>query len=227
MQASKAERGAQAYATPFPEYHPPQQIAAGFPLPPQNFASAPQQYVHPLAPQPYPQQGGPLRPTEWSSGLCACCADQSVCCLTCWCPCITFGQIAEIVDEGSPSCCANGGIYGALLCLTGLACCYSCLYRTKIRAKFNLSDCWNMKYTIGPTKTFDSDLVLKQWVNTDMPCADCVVHGCCESCALCQEYRELKHRGFHPALGWEGNLRRQQPGMGTAMAAPAYPMMAR
>ncbi|GLJ36254.1 hypothetical protein SUGI_0727820 [Cryptomeria japonica] len=183
MQASKAERGAQAYATPFPEYHPPQQIAAGFPLPPQNFASAPQQYVHPLAPQPYPQQGGPLRPTEWSSGLCACCADQSVCCLTCWCPCITFGQIAEIVDEGSPSCCANGGIYGALLCLTG--------------------------------------------VNTDMPCADCVVHGCCESCALCQEYRELKHRGFHPALGWEGNLRKEQEGTGIAMAAPAYPAMAR
>ncbi|XP_057839864.1 protein PLANT CADMIUM RESISTANCE 3-like [Cryptomeria japonica] len=187
MQASKGEQGAEVSAT-----RPP--------LPPPNFASAPQQYVHPLAPQPYPQQGGPLRPTEWSSGLCACCADPSVCCLTCWCPCITFGQIAEIVDEGSSSCCVSGGIYGALLYLTGLACCYSCLYRTKIRAKFNLSD---------------------------IPCADCLVHCCCESCALCQEYRELKHTGFHPALGWEGNLRKEQEGTGIAMAAPAYPAMAR
>lgn len=22
-------------------------------------------------------------------------------CLTCWCPCITFGRVAEIVDKGS------------------------------------------------------------------------------------------------------------------------------
>ncbi|XP_057839871.2 cell number regulator 10 [Cryptomeria japonica] len=200
MYAPKAEQEPQASAPPFPLYHPPQQVAPGFPLPPQNFVSAPQQYVHPPAPQPYPPQGRPLRPTEWSTGLCACCTDQSVCCLTCWCPCITFGQIAEIVDEGSPTCCVSGGIYGALLCLTGFAYCYSCWYRTKIRDKYNLAD---------------------------IPCADCLVHCFCEPCALCQEYRELKLQGFPPSLGWEGNLRRQQQGMGTDMAAPAYPTMAR
>ncbi|KAJ0726952.1 putative PLAC8 motif-containing protein [Helianthus annuus] len=40
-------------------------------------------------------------PSQWSTGLCDCCKDCSNCCLTCWCPFITFGQIAEIVDKGT------------------------------------------------------------------------------------------------------------------------------
>nr|GEY18647.1 PLAC8 motif-containing protein [Tanacetum cinerariifolium] len=39
-------------------------------------------------------------PVEWSTGLCDCTEDMSSCCMTCWCPCITFGQIAEVVDKG-------------------------------------------------------------------------------------------------------------------------------
>lgn len=30
---------------------------------------------------------------------------------------------------------------------------------------------------------------------------DCCVHLCCESCALCQEYKELETRGFNMAKG--------------------------
>ncbi|KAL8230198.1 hypothetical protein R6Q59_000143, partial [Mikania micrantha] len=37
---------------------------------------------------------------EWSTGICGYCSNIPNCCLTCWCPCITFGQIAEIVDQG-------------------------------------------------------------------------------------------------------------------------------
>ncbi|CDP21865.1 unnamed protein product [Coffea canephora] len=37
---------------------------------------------------------------DWSSGLCDCIKDCRSCCLTCWCPCITFGRVAEIVDKG-------------------------------------------------------------------------------------------------------------------------------
>ncbi|XP_038985307.1 uncharacterized protein LOC120103770 isoform X4 [Phoenix dactylifera] len=43
------------------------------------------------------QQG----PHLWSTGLCDCTTDCWSCCMTCFCPCITFGQIAEIVDQGA------------------------------------------------------------------------------------------------------------------------------
>ncbi|CAL9215036.1 unnamed protein product [Arabidopsis halleri] len=40
---------------------------------------------------------------EWSTGLCDSSSDCKNCCITFWCPCITVGQIAEIVDRGSTS----------------------------------------------------------------------------------------------------------------------------
>ncbi|KAF7826001.1 protein PLANT CADMIUM RESISTANCE 2-like [Senna tora] len=46
---------------------------------------------------------------------------------------------------------------------------YSCMYRSKMRKLYMLQ-------------------------NT--PCDDCLLHWCCECCALCQEYRELQNRGF-------------------------------
>jgi hypothetical protein len=35
----------------------------------------------------------------------------------------------------------------------------------------------------------------------EAPCVDCLVHFCCETCALSQEYRELKNRGFDMGIG--------------------------
>ena len=121
-------------------------------------------------------------------------------CITCLCPCITFGQIAEIIDRGStckslssPSnkqiqfprndsiwcyvlaaCGASGALYTLILCLTGCQCIYSCFYRSKMRGQYSLHE---------------------------SPCNDCLVHCCCETCALCQEYRELKTRGFDMNIG--------------------------
>jgi Cys-rich protein (TIGR01571 family) len=135
----------------------------------------------------------------WSSGLCGCFDDVGGCksivsfnfnptiacaalfaqallpagCLTFFCPCVTFGRIAGIVDQGPPSCCASGALY-LLLSAAGLGCLYSCCYRSKLRARYELAE---------------------------TPCADCCVHLCCEPCALCQEYRELKARGFDMSLG--------------------------
>ncbi|XP_057845075.1 cell number regulator 1-like [Cryptomeria japonica] len=202
------------YTQPIPQnspgYPPPEQIATGYPLPPQNPYSHPHQQ-YPLLPppppppaqnasaqfvnmiyvQPPPQfhlvQGVYDLPALWASDIFACTEDPSNCCLTLWCPCVTFGQIAEIVDEGSTSCVVSGGIHGVLcltgyalagvygpICLTGLGWCYSCMYRTKMRAKYNLAE---------------------------TPCGDCLLHCLCEPCALCQEYKELKYRGYDPALG--------------------------
>ncbi|KAF5187410.1 Plant cadmium resistance [Thalictrum thalictroides] len=115
---------------------------------------------------------------QWSTGLCHCCDDPENCLITCFCPCITFGQIAEIGNKGTKSCASRGTVYGLLL-LTGFACLYSCFYRSKIRGQYNLEEA---------------------------PCVDCLVHFCCEVCALSQEYRELKNRGFDMGIGWQANI---------------------
>ncbi|KAJ4843149.1 hypothetical protein Tsubulata_018576 [Turnera subulata] len=125
----------------------------------------------------------PHSPVPWSTGLCDCFNDFSSCCLTFWCPCITFGRIAEIVDRGALSCAISGGLYTLLVCVTGCGCLYSCIYRAKMRGQFALEE---------------------------SPCADCCVHWCCEPCALCQEYRELQNHGFDMSIGWQGNMDRQR-----------------
>ncbi|XP_061367142.1 cell number regulator 1-like [Gastrolobium bilobum] len=131
----------------------------------------------------------PIRTHHWSTGLCRCLDDPGNCLVTCFCPCVTFGLIAEIVDKGTSSCTCDGAIYGTLLSLTGLACLYSCSYRSKLRAQYNLPEA---------------------------PCMDFLVHFCCETCALCQEYRELKNRGFDLGIGWEANMERQRQGVTVA-----------
>ncbi|XP_020109182.1 cell number regulator 2-like isoform X2 [Ananas comosus] len=135
-------------------------------------------------------------PQIWSTGLCHCMDDINNCCLTCWCPCITFGQIAEIVDRGSTSCGTSGALYGLLCALTSCHWIYSCVYRSKLRAQYNLQEA---------------------------PCCDCCVHWCCELCALCQMYRELRNRGYDMTLGWQLNMERR----GVAAQPPLVQGMAR
>ncbi|KAJ9550628.1 hypothetical protein OSB04_014673 [Centaurea solstitialis] len=55
-----------------------------------------------------------------------------------------------------------------------MPCIISCRYRSKLRSRFAL---------------------------VEDPCTDCMTHCCCEYCALCQEYRELNHRGINPSAG--------------------------
>ncbi|KAL3501931.1 hypothetical protein ACH5RR_036380 [Cinchona calisaya] len=135
------------------------------------------------------QEKLPVKPktrVPWSTGLFDCISDVQNCCITCWCPCITFGQVAEIVDKGSSSCGSNGALYTLIACVTGCPCFYSCFYRSKMRQQYALHE---------------------------TPCGDCLVHCFCEACALCQEYRELKNRGFDMRIGWHGNMERQNKGV--------------
>ncbi|XP_031491234.1 protein PLANT CADMIUM RESISTANCE 3-like [Nymphaea colorata] len=181
------------------------------------YPTIPESYVKPQTPQPgpFPQhpaglipvvvgpppvQPMPIRsqtPIPWTTGLCDCCDDCNNCCLGCICPCVVFGQIAEIVDKGSSSCATSGALYSLINCFMGMGCLYSCFYRSKMRAHFNLEE---------------------------SPCPDWIVHCCCESCALCQEYRELKNRGFDLEIGWQGNLEKQNSGitMPPSMAVPMH-----
>ncbi|KAF8038385.1 hypothetical protein BT93_B1043 [Corymbia citriodora subsp. variegata] len=72
------------------------------------------------------------------------------------------------------SCVMNCAIYTQIYCLTSGACLYFCCYRTKLQREFGLKE---------------------------DPCNDCLVHFCCMHCVLCQEYRELKSRGFNIEKG--------------------------
>ncbi|KAL5711938.1 hypothetical protein ACHQM5_014159 [Ranunculus cassubicifolius] len=108
---------------------------------------------------------------KWSTGLCE--PEGIVCCITCCLPCITFGQIAEVLDEGKSSCVGCGLLYGVLITCS-CHCLLSMLYREMLRRKYGL-----------PAE----------------PCNDCCVHCCCELCALCQEHNELKARGLDPSKG--------------------------
>ncbi|CBI27046.3 hypothetical protein VitviT2T_000258 [Vitis vinifera] len=166
---------------PFPfdsyEYTAP---TTGFP------ANITNQYNPPIpTPAPPPAVSFRSTPVPWSTGLCHCFNDCKSCCLTFWCPCVTFGRIAEIVDRGSTSCGVSGALYTLILCLTGCSCLYSCFYRSKLRGQYLLEE---------------------------SPCVDCCVHCWCEGCALCQEYRELQNRGFDLSIGWHGNMERQRRG---------------
>ncbi|KAI3844025.1 hypothetical protein MKW98_027218 [Papaver atlanticum] len=127
----------------------------------------------------------------WSTGLCGYFDNGSNCCLTCWCPCITFGQTSEIIDRGFSSCGTNGALYELIGVFTGCFWIYSCMYRTKFRQLYN---------------------------SEGSSCNDCLTHFCCTPCALCQEYRELKNKGFDVPLGWHGNMER-----GTGVVATAPP----
>ncbi|OMO94595.1 hypothetical protein COLO4_16275 [Corchorus olitorius] len=68
----------------------------------------------------------PGRIEGWKTGLFDCMDDPANALITACFPCVTFGQVAEIVDEGSTSC------------FIAVPCILSCAYRTKLRKKFGL-----------------------------------------------------------------------------------------
>ncbi|CAL1400306.1 unnamed protein product [Linum trigynum] len=119
----------------------------------------------------------------WTSGLYEWRTDQTNAILTAICPCVTFGQIAEVVDEGRSSCCSM-----CCICFLAMLASYSqwlvaTEYRTKLRRKYVL---------------------------VEDPYTDVASHIFCPLCSLCQEYRELKSRGLDPSLGWKGIVAQQQ-----------------
>ncbi|XP_074559002.1 protein PLANT CADMIUM RESISTANCE 2-like [Curcuma longa] len=171
------------YAATYPSYYGAPLPSAGIPAagipvtaPPATF------YVH--TPQPI----GP-----WSTGLFDCCDDPSNSLITFCFPCITFGQVAEIIDKGSTSCGASGALYVLIMYLTGCGFLYSCSYRSKLRAQYGLHG---------------------------DPSVDFIVHLFCEFCSLCQMYRELHRRGFDMNIGWHANMERQGQIMATMPPPP-------
>ncbi|XP_024369239.1 protein PLANT CADMIUM RESISTANCE 3 [Physcomitrium patens] len=180
----------------------------GTAYPPQPAGMPPQQY-HPRPKPGYPQHQMPPQVVhggaqqvqgqhplgQWTTGLCDCGDDPTNFCIAFCCTCITFGQIAEVIDQGATSCLLAGAGWLGMLMFTGCPCAISCLWRGKLRAKYNIQD-----------DAF----------------TDFCIHCWCEPCAVAQEFRELKNRGLDPALGWS-LLSQQGYGaqpMGIPMQAP-------
>ncbi|KAK1439800.1 hypothetical protein QVD17_05621 [Tagetes erecta] len=179
------------------QFPPPQPQPVQFPPPSQpqhvQFSSQPSpqtyNYAYANVQSPMKAQGIAvgtqyLAPTQgWSNGLFDCADDPENAIITACFPCITFGQIAEIVDNGQSSCSTSGVLYCLIASFIGIPCIMSCSYRTKIRNRYGLME---------------------------TPAPDWVTHFFCEWCALCQEFRELKARGLDPAIGWQGNMIKNQ-----------------
>ncbi|KAL0430104.1 UNVERIFIED_CONTAM: protein PLANT CADMIUM RESISTANCE 11 [Sesamum radiatum] len=91
--------------------------------------------------------------------------------------------LCDCCDNISVSCGISGALYSMILCVSGCSCLYSCFYRSKLRGQYFLEE---------------------------RPCTDCCVHCCCETCALCQEYRQLQNQGLDLSIGWHGNMERQK-----------------
>ncbi|KAK8490868.1 hypothetical protein V6N11_055152 [Hibiscus sabdariffa] len=92
----------------------------------------------------------------------------------------------------------SAALYALIFFITGCPGLYSCLFRSRLRKQYNLEG--NI-------------------------CGDCLRHFWCEPCALTQEYRELKNRGFDMYIGlknedlivagWHANVEKN-PGLAMA-----------
>lgn len=146
--------------------------------------------------------GSPLsKAGAWSSGLCDCFGDMETCCCTWCCSILMVGQNAELSTDGQTGCATAALVYGGLQILGGAGRLYSFTMRTRLRQKFGLPE---------------------------EPCNDFVVHCCCQLCAICQETRELKRRGWDVSLPYSTNmqlLRFEEEAAASRMGPPAQQTM--
>jgi Cys-rich protein (TIGR01571 family) len=105
---------------------------------------------------------GPKQP-GFSSSLGDCTQDMGVCCLTCWCPCIPYGEIGALAFDQDST--LMMGAYLLAQC-GGMHTCLAMASRNELRKKLQ----------IGPAG---------EWA------ADVCIHCCAHGCALCQERREV------------------------------------
>ncbi|XP_031278813.1 protein PLANT CADMIUM RESISTANCE 4-like [Pistacia vera] len=153
----------------------------------------------PKAPYGVPLTGLGKLGNGWHSELFDCMNDPMNALVTILFPCLTFGQIAEIIDDGHTSCGTSRMLYAGVAFCKGLPCIISCTYRTKLRNKG----------VIEPSRAeFSPALLRNKFGLPKAPAPDWISHFLCDYCALCQEYRELQARGWDPSIGYQGNLAR-------------------
>ncbi|XP_038981109.1 protein PLANT CADMIUM RESISTANCE 8-like [Phoenix dactylifera] len=169
----------------------PPEVGSPASYPPPAVPYPPPEYPPPEPKAPSPEYPGtsPVQPNgqnigrPWTTTLFDCGMNETNTTMTAFFPCITFGQIAEMLDEGQTSCPLDSFMF--ILMAPALCTCWilGSNYRLKLRNKYNL---------------------------VQAPAEDWIVHLFCPFCALCQEFRELQNRGIDPSLGWMGYLAKQQ-----------------
>ncbi|KAM3267975.1 Protein PLANT CADMIUM RESISTANCE 8 [Capsicum baccatum] len=141
-----------------------------------------------------------LNGTLWSTSLFDCHLDQTNATMTAFLPCVTFGQIAEVLDAGEMTCPLGSFMYLLMMPAVCSQWILGSKYRTKLRQRYNL---------------------------VEAPYSDVISHIFCPCCSLCQEFRELQIRGLNPALGWNGILAQQQYGNQQMNQAPSAQFMSK
>ncbi|XP_011072383.1 protein PLANT CADMIUM RESISTANCE 8-like [Sesamum indicum] len=140
----------------------------------------------------YPQSFQTAQPPQigrpWSTELFDCHKNPTNAVMTALFPCVTFGQIAEVMDGTEPSARSQMTCpFGTVVYMLTLAVCMEWFlgsaYRTRLRNRYGL---------------------------VEAPFHDIISHCFCPYCSLCQEFRELKEQGLNPALGYNGILAEQQ-----------------
>ncbi|XP_009604569.1 uncharacterized protein LOC107772041 [Nicotiana tabacum] len=121
----------------------------------------------------------------WSTGLFDCFSDLKNCFITCLCPCVTFGQVDEIVSEGQMAWWESALMFGLLesLCFSQASFVIAWYHRAQFRKKYNLMGNLLSEFAIAL---------------------------CCTRLVLCQNYRQLNKLGFDVALGWKANKKKQR-----------------
>ncbi|XP_016496618.2 uncharacterized protein LOC107815529 [Nicotiana tabacum] len=171
---------------PPPYGYPPQRMPPPFPY----FSSPfPHDQFHPFYLPTSPGNNnvfnGQVYSQPWSTGLFDCFQDLKNCFITCLCPCVTFGQVDEIVSEGQMAWWESALMFGILesVCFSQASCVIAWYHRAQFRKKYNL---------IGN--------LLSEFLIT----------LCCTRLVLCQNYRQLNKLGYDVALGWKANKKKQR-----------------
>ncbi|KAK8657613.1 hypothetical protein V6N13_035843 [Hibiscus sabdariffa] len=125
---SQPQNNVNVVQVPVPPYHTSSPMA---PMPQNQSLGMPVQCL----PMPSPQINA-VHTVPWTTGLFDCMDDptngESLSLITAIFPCVTFGQIADVLDNGNTTCATSGIVYAVAPCVVSRP------YRKKLRQRFGL-----------------------------------------------------------------------------------------
>jgi len=164
----------------------------------------------------------------WSSGIFACCSHADTCCLSCWCPCVQFGQNQERGFQSQRSSCCRWVLIWMAPSITAYvlntliyvsACAQGCYYVPGWIIAVNRIIWICAMFTTAAIAGRRRALLRSQHQIGGSLELDIACHCCCSCCALAQEGRQIAHEEACKS-------RHEQTGVLPGAALPATPMAA-